>query len=161
MSALAQLASALRTWAARGEDDPSATLARRLAGEIGLRAVVLVEGVSDREAVEAVARSQGRHLAAEGLCVLPMGGATNVRRYLALLGPAGLDVRVTGLYDAAEEPFFRRALAGTDTGRPRPGRTWRRPGSSPVSRTSRRSSSGAWGRRASRPSPGRTVSSAR
>jgi hypothetical protein len=111
VSAPAPLASALRTWAARG-DDASGTLARRLAGEAGLRTVLLVEGVSDREAVEAVARSQGRDLAAEGVCVLPMGGATNVRRYLALLGPRGLDVHVAGLYDAAEEPFFRRAVEG-------------------------------------------------
>jgi len=76
-----------------------------------MHTVVLVEGHSDLEAVLAVAAQRGRDLAAEGVCVVPMGGATNVRRYLALLGPRGLDVRVAGLYDTAEEPVFRQALA--------------------------------------------------
>jgi hypothetical protein len=71
------------------------------------RTVVLVEGVSDREAVLAAARGQGRDLAAEGVHVVAMGGAGGVRRHLALAGPG---VGVRGLYDAAEEPFFRRAL---------------------------------------------------
>ena len=111
MSAPARLSSALLSWGAhRAGDEQSAERVRRLAGEAGLRAVVLVEGVSDREAVEAVAGRQGRVLAAEGVVVVPMGGATGIRRYLALPGPDGLGVRVTGLYDAAEVGFFARAL---------------------------------------------------
>ena len=74
------------------------------------RTLVLVEGVSDREAVLAAARGRGRDLAAEGVRVVAMGGAGGVRRNLALAGPG---VRVRGLYDVAEEGFVRRALGPT------------------------------------------------
>lgn len=77
---------------------------------VRLRAVVLVEGLSDRIALEAVASRRGRSLSAEGVSVVDMGGATNVGRFLERFGPPGLDVALTGLYDAAEEPDFRRAL---------------------------------------------------
>ncbi|SDC18250.1 hypothetical protein SAMN05660690_0833 [Geodermatophilus telluris] len=111
------LVSALRTWAARGVgDEEAAASARRLCAAAGTHTVVLVEGLSDHEAVVAVAAAQGRNLAAEGVCVVPMGGATNVRRHLAVLGPRGLDVRVAGLYDAAEEPVVRAALARHGSG---------------------------------------------
>lgn len=73
------------------------------------RAVVLVEGESDRNAVLTLAGRLGRDLAAEGIEVRAMGGATNVDRHLAEL--AGWpDVEVCGLYDEAEERFFARAL---------------------------------------------------
>jgi predicted ATP-dependent endonuclease of OLD family len=39
------------------------------------RAVILVEGVSDQRAVEAVAERRRRDLAAEGVAVVPIGGA--------------------------------------------------------------------------------------
>ncbi|HEX8802848.1 MAG TPA: TOPRIM nucleotidyl transferase/hydrolase domain-containing protein [Acidimicrobiales bacterium] len=87
------------------EPDPAVAPAPRL------RAVVLVEGESDRAAVEALAGRQGRDLAAEGVAVLAMGGAGNVGRFLARYGPRGLDVRLAGLVDAGEEPDLRRALA--------------------------------------------------
>ncbi|GAA3438736.1 TOPRIM nucleotidyl transferase/hydrolase domain-containing protein [Kutzneria kofuensis] len=73
-----------------------------------LRAVVLVEGLSDRLALEVVARRRGRDLAAEGIRVEAMGGATNIGHYLDRYVP--LAVAVAGLYDSAEERFFRRAL---------------------------------------------------
>jgi hypothetical protein len=112
MSAWAQLPSALRVWATHGADDEeSGDTAQRLADEAGLRVVVLVEGVSDAQAVAATAERRLRDMSAEGVCVVPMDGATNIGRYLALLGADRLDVRVAGLYDAAEEPFFSRALA--------------------------------------------------
>ena len=44
-----------------------------------VRAVVLVEGVSDQAALEALARRRGRDLAAEGIEIVSMGGATNGR----------------------------------------------------------------------------------
>ncbi len=69
-------------------------------------AVVLVEGISDRIAVEAVARRLGRDLAAEGVDVVPIGGAQAVRRAAA----AYAGERVAGLCDAAEEGLFRRVL---------------------------------------------------
>jgi hypothetical protein len=77
---------------------------------VRLRAVVLVEGLSDRIALEAVASRRGRSLSAEGVSVVDLGGAKNVSRFLERFGPPGLDVPLSGLYDAAEEPGFRRAL---------------------------------------------------
>jgi len=72
--------------------------------------VVLVEGVSDQRAVESLARRRGRNLDAEGISIVPMGGATNIRRFLEVFGPQGFDVRLAGLCDAREEGHFRRAL---------------------------------------------------
>jgi OLD-like protein len=72
--------------------------------------VVLVEGMSDQLAVEALARRRGVNLEAEGISVVPMGGAKNIRSFLDRYGPQGLDVRLAGLYDAAEEGDFRRGL---------------------------------------------------
>ena len=76
----------------------------------GRGAVVLVEGLSDRAAVEALATGRGRDLRAEGVSTVPMGGATNLGHFLDLLGPRGRDVRLAGLCDAAEAPGFRRSL---------------------------------------------------
>jgi hypothetical protein len=75
-----------------------------------VRAVVLVEGGSDRAAVETLAGRRGLDLAAEGVAVVSMGGATNIASSLAVYGPSGLGVSVSGLYDVAEEDFVRRAL---------------------------------------------------
>ena len=74
------------------------------------RSVVLVEGMSDQAALETLARRRGLPLGRGGIAVVPMGGATNIGRYLYLLGPAGIGARVTGLCDADEEGHFRRAL---------------------------------------------------
>jgi hypothetical protein len=70
-------------------------------------AVVLVEGVSDQLAVEALAARRGRDLVAEGVAVVPIGGAGNIRRFLEQLIPQG--IRIAGLCDAGEEGAFRRA----------------------------------------------------
>jgi hypothetical protein len=75
-----------------------------------VRAVVLVEGVSDQAAVEALARRRGRDLGSEGVAVVPMGGAQAIGRFLDRFGPRGLDVRLAGLCDSAEEDDFRRGL---------------------------------------------------
>ena len=74
------------------------------------RAVVLVEGVSDRRAVEALAVRRGRDLAAEGVAVLAMGGSKNIGRHLARFGPQGLGLKLAGLCDAGEEGDFQRGL---------------------------------------------------
>ena len=74
------------------------------------RAVVLVEGVSDQLALEALARRRGRNLEAEGISIVPLGGATNIGSFLERFGPRGFDVRLAGLCDAAEEGDFRRGL---------------------------------------------------
>lgn len=83
---------------------------RASAARAGLRAVVLVEGMSDQAAVEALAVRRGRDLAAEGVSVVPMGGAMSIGSFLELFGPGGLDVGVGGLCDVAEQDYFSRGL---------------------------------------------------
>jgi hypothetical protein len=75
-----------------------------------LRAVVLVEGTSDQRALEALAVRRGRDLVAEGVAVVPIGGAQAIGRFVDRFGPRGLDLRLAGLCDAAEQGEFRRAL---------------------------------------------------
>jgi hypothetical protein len=67
---------------------------------------VLVEGTSDRSAVETLARRRGRDLAAEGIAVVPMGGYGNLPRVLERYR----DVPRAGLYDIGVERHFLRAL---------------------------------------------------
>ncbi|MFJ3406950.1 TOPRIM nucleotidyl transferase/hydrolase domain-containing protein [Promicromonospora sp. NPDC090134] len=97
---------------------------------------VLVEGESDRVAVEALAARLGLPLPALGVQVVAMGGITNIGHHLVALsgerparkqssGPssgqaagwpsisppdAGRAFRVGGLYDAAEERFVIKGL---------------------------------------------------
>ncbi len=74
------------------------------------RTVVLVEGISDQRALEALARRRGRRLDAERVSIVPMGGAQAVGSFLARFGPRALDVRLAGLCDAGEEGDFQRGL---------------------------------------------------
>ena len=69
--------------------------------------VIAVEGVSDRAVLELLARRQGRDLAADGIEIVPIGGAHAIRRFVAGL-PAGMTVR--GLCDENEAAVFRRVL---------------------------------------------------
>jgi hypothetical protein len=71
---------------------------------------VLVEGTSDRLAVETLARRLGRDLRAEGVGVVPMGGYGNLPRVLGEYR----GVRLAGLYDVGEERHFLRALGCGD-----------------------------------------------
>jgi hypothetical protein len=75
-----------------------------------MRAVILVEGVSDQAAVETLARRRGRDLRAEGVAVVPMAGATNIRKFLAVYGPRGAGLHLAGLCDEGEEGDVRRGL---------------------------------------------------
>jgi hypothetical protein len=97
---------AVSGWAADGPGEPASDLAAQL----GLRTAVLLEGLSDLAAVEALAARRGRDLAAEGVCVVPMGGAMNIGRYAGLLGPPGLGLHLRGLCDEREQPFYDRGL---------------------------------------------------
>jgi len=80
-------------------------------------AVVLVEGISDKIAVETLAERRGRDLASEGVEVVPIGGAQAIGRFVRRLGPNGQDVLLAGLCDAGEERDFARGLeaAGLST----------------------------------------------
>jgi hypothetical protein len=75
------------------------------------RAVVLVEGNSDRVALHTLAGRHGRDLAAEGVEIVAMDGITNTRTFASRYGPRGLDVPLAGLYDAGEETKLRHGLA--------------------------------------------------
>jgi hypothetical protein len=66
--------------------------------------------MSDQAAIETLAVRIGRDLAAEGVSVVPMGGATNIGKFVERFGPRGLDLSLTGLCDRAEEHLFRRGL---------------------------------------------------
>lgn len=77
---------------------------------------ILVEGVSDRAALESVATTLDRDLEAERIAIIPMGGAMSIGRFLRVLGPAGLDLPLGGLCDAGEEAYFRRSLEAAGIG---------------------------------------------
>ena len=66
--------------------------------------VVLVEGVTDRSALEAVARKLGLDLG--GVEIVPIGGAQAIRLVAAQYEAE----RVVGLCDVGEERWFRRVL---------------------------------------------------
>jgi hypothetical protein len=68
--------------------------------------IVLVEGITDRIALEAVAAKLGLDLADEGIEIVPIGGAQAIRRAAAEYEGE----RVVGLCDAGEERWFRRVL---------------------------------------------------
>jgi hypothetical protein len=72
--------------------------------------VVLVEGISDQVALEALAARRDRDLDEEGIAVVPIGGAKNIGSFLDVFGPRGHDVKLAGLCDVAEANDFRRAL---------------------------------------------------
>jgi hypothetical protein len=92
--------------------------ARELALDATASAVILVEGWSDQAAIDTLARRRAWDLRSEGILTLPIGGVTNLGAFIRVLGPSGLDLRLTGLCDAAEEGYVRRILEragmGTD-----------------------------------------------
>jgi len=89
-----------------------AAATERARSDPGSCAVVLVEGMSDQAAVQTMAERSGRDLPAEGIFVVPMGGATNIGHFVDLFGPHGFGVRLVGLCDQGEERDFRRGLDG-------------------------------------------------
>ncbi len=72
------------------------------------RRLILVEGASDQRAVEVAAGLLAVDLEAAGVTVVSMDGITNLPRHLRGLSTS---VQVTGLYDAAQGGYVRRALA--------------------------------------------------
>ncbi|MDT9686215.1 TOPRIM nucleotidyl transferase/hydrolase domain-containing protein [Streptomyces sp. TRM76323] len=106
MADMGEFRDAVTAWAGGGPGDP----ARELAARLPVRVAVLLEGASDVAAVDALADGRGRNLAAEGVCVLPIGGAMSIGRYVRLLGPTGLGLRLTGLCDEAERSYYARAF---------------------------------------------------
>jgi hypothetical protein len=82
------------------------------------QAIVLVEGISDRVALETLAERLGHNLEAEGVSIVAIGGAQAIRRVVVELGPRGRNVRLAGLCDAGEERAFRRGLELAGLGSP-------------------------------------------
>jgi hypothetical protein len=78
--------------------------------------VVLVEGMSDKLAVRALAERRGRDLDPEGVAILAMGGSKNIRQFVEVFGPQGIGLRVAGLCDVGEERDFQRGLERADFG---------------------------------------------
>ena len=94
-------------------DGPAAALVAHTALERleeipDLRGIVLVEGVSDRIAIEAVARRRGTDLS--GIGVVPTGGAQGTERMLRALAARHTGVPVAGVHDLAESPVVKQAL---------------------------------------------------
>jgi OLD-like protein len=73
-------------------------------------AVVVVEGASDRAALEALAERRELDLDAAGVEIAVLGGAHRIGRFVKDRDDDG---RLIGLCDAGEEPVFRRALERT------------------------------------------------
>lgn len=69
-----------------------------------------MEGISDRVAIEALAERLDLDLRAEHISVIEMGGATGIGAALDRYGPNGLDVRLAGVFDAAEAGVIARHL---------------------------------------------------
>jgi hypothetical protein len=75
-----------------------------------MRAIVLVEGVTDQLALTLAARRSGRDLDAEGVSVVPIHGAHAISRFLRGLAGEQSQAKLAGLYDEGEEEVIRAAL---------------------------------------------------
>lgn len=75
-----------------------------------MRAIVLVEGVTDELALKLAARRLGRDLEAEGVSVVSMNGAHAISRVLRRLATEEPEAMLAGLYDEGEEDVVRAAL---------------------------------------------------
>lgn len=74
------------------------------------RAVILVEGVSDRILVHAVARALGRPLDQAGISLIAVHGATAFKPVHRLLGARGFNLTIFTLVDAEESPIAASAI---------------------------------------------------
>ncbi len=101
-------------------DDVARRLARHTSPQTAeaffARAVILVEGPADQYALEALAQRRGRNLDAEGISIVPIGGANTIGTYLQLFGPSGFDIPLAGLCDQDKEPVFSKALEAAGLG---------------------------------------------
>jgi len=81
-----------------------------------MRTIVIVEGDSDKEALEALARLRGRDLEAEEVSIVPIGGAHAISRFMRSLEPPDAGVRLAVLVDAGEERAYRLGLERSGRG---------------------------------------------
>jgi hypothetical protein len=73
-------------------------------------ALVLVEGMSDKVALETLAGRRRRDLGADGISIVAIGGAQALGSVLRRVRDGRRDVRLAGLCDAREERGVQRAL---------------------------------------------------
>ena len=73
-----------------------------------MQTVLLVEGASDRIAIETLARRRNQDLT-ETL-VVSLDGVTNASKAIAEFGPRGRNLRMAGLCDVGEERYIRGGL---------------------------------------------------
>jgi hypothetical protein len=73
-----------------------------------MQTVLLVEGASDRIALETLAERRAQSLAA--VSIVALDGITNAGKAIAEYGPLGRNDRIAGLCDIKEERYFARAL---------------------------------------------------
>jgi hypothetical protein len=79
-------------------------------------ALVLVEGASDKLALETLAARGGRALDADDVSVVAIGGAQALPNVLRAIAAEKRTVRLAGLCDAREERGVARALEGAGLG---------------------------------------------
>ena len=77
---------------------------------LGAEPFVLARGSQRQGGCSALAARTGRDLREEQVEVVDLGGATNVGRFLQDLRDSCGRPRLAGLYDTAEERYFRRGL---------------------------------------------------
>jgi hypothetical protein len=77
----------------------------------GVSVAVVVEGVSDQIALEALAERRGIDLASAGIRTVVLGGAHRIGRFLDEFRPRMDGLELAGLYDVGEEAVFGNALA--------------------------------------------------
>lgn len=106
-----RLADAVLAGYPHGPDAALQATDAALAAADAARVVILVEGISDQMALDALAVRRGRRLREEGVVIVPMGGIHAVGRFLGRFGPSARATRVVGLCDAGEADVVRRALA--------------------------------------------------
>lgn len=78
--------------------------------------MILVEGLSDSLAVQAMAERAGRDLAAEGIAMLSMEGGGGFDAHVKALGPEGLQRELLGLCDLDHEAHWARRLEAAGLG---------------------------------------------
>jgi putative ATP-dependent endonuclease of the OLD family len=75
------------------------------------RALVAVEGISDRVLLHGLARAAGLDLDQAGISVVVVNGATNFGSPLKLFGPAGFDIAMLTVVDEAEAAIVAGVLS--------------------------------------------------
>lgn len=78
--------------------------------DVNTRSIVLVEGLSDRRAVETAAKRIGLDLSSHDVSVVSMGGIHAIDRFLAQHNGSTHHAHLAGLYDLGEARVVSEAL---------------------------------------------------